>query len=132
MNRIYGHGRQFVWNCITVAIRIGYEFRTKKTAARFRFRLSRFCFRFSNLCAFISSHPQREQTKKMSGRSSICLTLKDLKISSLGKKHKVNPCKGLLDNFLESLEMQGERNVPKSLAKSLLDCVEAPVSSLCT
>jgi hypothetical protein len=64
----------------------------------------------------------------MSGRSSITLTLRDLKISSLGRKHKPNPCKGILDNFLEALEIKGERNVPKSIAKSLLDCVEAPVS----
>lgn len=58
-------------------------------------------------------------------RSSVKITLADLKIAKISKKARAQPCTGEMQDYFEALADYGERKMPMRIAKAFVDCMES-------
>ena len=62
----------------------------------------------------------------MSGRKSVSITLRDLRVAKLEKKARISPCSKELDAYLASLARFNDNDdkVPLIISKALANCMQ--------
>ena len=62
----------------------------------------------------------------MSGRKSVSITLRDLRVAKLEKKARISPCSKELDAYLASLARfnDNDEKVPLMISKALANCMQ--------
>jgi hypothetical protein len=67
-------------------------------------------------------------SRKMSGKNALSISLRELRIAKLDKRMKAKPCLHELEAYLAALSNSDNKRVSASLSKLLSDCAETPVS----
>jgi hypothetical protein len=67
----------------------------------------------------------------MSGRKSVSITLRDLRVAKLEKKARISPCSKELDAYLSSLARfnDNDEKVPIMISKALANCMQLRAES---